>query len=91
MRGLTPAGEVLRIAEDLHAAEAITDPVERYKALDRIPGQLAALVAAIRVAQGDALIELLPGHSWRELAQLVEAPNYQNVQKLVAKAQAAQQ
>jgi hypothetical protein len=82
--------EGLRIAEALQAAQTIADPIERYQALDAIPEQMTALVAAVRIAQGKALAELKSGLSWGALAEQFGVRNYQYAQKLVNAAQAAQ-
>jgi hypothetical protein len=80
--------EGLRITEALRGAEALTDPIERYRALTAVQGDVDRLVSAIKLARGEALDEA-PG-TLEEKAELAGLGNYQKAQKLITAARAAQ-
>jgi hypothetical protein len=80
--------EGLRIAEALQGAEALADPIERYRALTEVQVDVDRLVSTIKVARGAALDEA-PG-TLEELAVRAGLGSYQKVQKLIAAARAAQ-
>ncbi len=80
--------EGLRIAEALQGAEALADPIERYRALTTVQADVDRLVSAIKLARGAALGEV-PG-TQPEVAELAGLGTYQKVQKLITAARAAQ-
>lgn len=83
--------EGLRIAEALQGAEAIADPIERYRALTEVQPAVDALVSAVKVARGAALAELWPARSYRRLADELGFDRYQTVQNLIDNAARAAQ
>lgn len=88
---MTLAEEGSRIVGALRGAEALVDPVERYRVLSELQPAVDALVSAVKIGRGQALDELkAEGRSYRQVADLVDVRRYQTVQDLITAARAAQ-